>query len=208
MKSLAIVALAITVLPFAQASLINGGFENPVTNPGTFTNLGIPGWSSSGESGVWNIPSGGFFSAEAPEGTQIGYLNGASLSQISSTALVEGTNTLYFFGGRRSDGFAGSFRAELYAGGTATGGNIVGGSLLGSVNYIHTDFAPTTFTEMTIGYTAVSGDSLIGQSLGVKITRLSGQANFDGFRFEAVPEPATMLALIAGLAGLARRKKN
>lgn len=206
MKTYLSLGLALAMIPAANASLINGGFENPVVGPGVFNNE-IPGWTTSGNSGVWNIPHG-FFNIEAPEGSQIGYLNGASLSQVSSTALIEGANSLHFFGGRRNDNFAGSFRAELYAGGTASGGNITGGTLLGSATYTHTNFALNSFTAMTIDYTAASGDSLIGQMLGVKIVRLSGQANFDDFRFEAVPEPATMLALGAGLAAFLRRKRS
>lgn len=204
-----LVACVLGLAGSSQAQLINASFEDPLMNNGTYGTSGINGWSNaSGDAGVWNIPTAGFFNAEAPHGTQIGYINGTSLAQQSSATLVEGLNEISVQAGRRSDSFSGSFNFQLWVGGTVSGGNVVGGELLASTLFDHTTISPSTFTLITTSFNAAGNDPRLGQLLSVRILRAAGsQANFDDVRMSAVPEPATLAALALG-AFLVRRRKT
>ncbi|MBL8047782.1 MAG: PEP-CTERM sorting domain-containing protein [Chthonomonas sp.] len=193
----------------SYASIINGGFESPALGSGLYNTLTPAGWSSNGTSGVWNIPTGGFFAAEAPEGTQIGYSNGSVFAQGNIGILAVDQVTLSCMAGRRSDTFAGSFKMQLWAGGALNSSLVmVGGTLLGEAAFDHTSIAPATFTPLSVVYTAPTSSSLIGQSLTVRLEKTVGsQMNFDDFRINAVPEPGSLAALAIGALLLRARKK-
>lgn len=195
----------------ASANLINAGFEIAPQTQGGYNADGIQGWTNaSGSTGVWNIPLGGYFNTEAPEGTQIGYSNSVAVAQQSTAILGLGVTTLSIMGGRRSDNIAGSFQLQLWFGGTVAAGNVTGGTMLGSVDYIHTDYVATSFALKTITYTAVTGSAGLGQALSVRMLKLgSGQMNWDDVRLSAVvPEPSSfaVFAAAAAILGLRRRK--
>jgi hypothetical protein len=192
----------------AVADFINGNFESPsVANSAT---AGSPVWTQSGssDSGVWNIvPGYVLFNAEAPEGTQIGYSNNPSMAQQSSRLLTQDPVTLYAFAGRRADAFAGSYRMELWAGGTVASGAVTGGTLLSSFDFNHTLLAPSSFVEIQTSYTPTVGDPLIGQLLSARFVRTAGtQMNMDRVSFEAIPEPSSVTVFaLAGLVAACRR---
>jgi hypothetical protein len=191
----------------AVADFINGNFESP--SVGAFGTGFSPDWTQSGgaDSGVWNIPHDGNFNAEAPEGTQIGFSNNTSMAQQSSRILTQDPITLYAFAGRRADSFAGSFRMELWAGGTVASGAVTGGTLLSSFDFNHTLLAPSSFVEIQTSYTPTVGDPLIGQLLSARFVRTAGtQMNMDRVSFEAIPEPSSVTVFVfAGLVAACRR---
>jgi hypothetical protein len=192
----------------AIADFINGGFESPLAATGSPALSSA--WSQSGgaDAGVWNIfPGYSLFNAEAPEGTQIGFSNNASMAQQSSRLLTQAPVTLYAFAGRRADAFAGSYRMELWAGGTVAAGAVTGGTLLSSVDFNHTLIAQSTFIEIQTSYTPTVGDPLIGQLLSARFVRTAGtQMNMDRVSFEAIPEPSSVTVfLLAGLVAACRR---
>lgn len=195
----------------AHATLTNATFESPAQNLGGYTVGGIDGWTkSSGDAGVWHIPAGGFFAANAPEGLQIGYSNALLVAQQSTDVLGLGTSTLSAMGGRRTDGFAGSFTMRLWAGGTVAAGDIIGGTLLGEVTYDYTKESPSTFSLVKIEYTANDGDASLGKLLTVQFQKVAGsQMNFDDVQLKAqsVPEPFTCTVL-GSLALLAARRRK
>ncbi|MBX3112427.1 MAG: PEP-CTERM sorting domain-containing protein [Fimbriimonadaceae bacterium] len=209
---LQLVALACVVAPLASASLTNASFEEPPQSLGAYSSDGIDGWtkSSSGSAGVWHLPAGSFFETDAPDGVQIGYSNALFIAQQASDVLGLGTTNLSVMGGRRTDGFAGSFMLRLWAGGTVADGVVTDGTLLGETLYDHTAHDPTSFSLVKIEYEALAGDASLGKLLTVQFERTAGsQMDFDDVRLsaESVPEPATLLALGAGVLSLARRRR-
>ncbi len=191
----------------ASAWVVNGTFETPAYGPGEFTD-GLPGWTKNGEAGHWNIFQGyGFFDAEAPEGTQIFYGNGTSIAQQTLATLQAGDTSLSVMAGRRADAFAAGFRMELWAAGTVATGSVTGGTLLSSVDFDPVSIPLSSFTPLSLTYTATSNDANLGNLLSVRFVKTSGaQMNFDNVQLTPVPEPATMLALAAGLGIMARRR--
>lgn len=162
-----------------QAQIINAGFELPAVANGGF--IDATGWTSNGGGGVWNIfPGYGFFDAEAPEGSQIGFSNSSAMAQQTGYAIKVGSNRIQVLGARRDNDFAGSFAFQLWAGGTVANGTVSGGTMLGSSNYNHTTAAPFSFTPMEVTYTASPGDPHIGSLMSVRFLKTAGQQmNYD-----------------------------
>jgi photosystem II stability/assembly factor-like uncharacterized protein len=101
----------------------NGGFELPVMADGEWNTWGGPGWSVlSGSGGIWNPDAtDGYPGGAAPEGQNIGWASGGSLSQSLGATLS--ANTQYDLGAQvghplwEGGGAGGSYRIELLAGG-------------------------------------------------------------------------------------------
>ncbi len=165
--------------------ITNAGFELPALGNGGVGN-GIPGWSDSGSSfGAWNIyPGYNFFNSEAPEGTQFAYSNGTALAQQTGYVIKLGQNKISFQAARRSDSFAGSFQAQIWAGGTVTNGNPVGGSLLSTTNFDFNSIPAGSFLPLTVSYTANAGDANLGRLITIRFLKTAGtQMNFDEVKF-------------------------
>ncbi|MBS1723098.1 MAG: hypothetical protein JSS66_09125 [Armatimonadetes bacterium] len=181
-KSLSFSLLLAALSSGAQASLLNPSFEYPVQAAGGYNVDGIPGWK--GGTGVWHIPTSGFFEANAPHGLQIGYTNGQAVAQQSSNVVGVGDNTVTVMGGRRHDGFSGSFKLNVIAGGSINGdGSVTGGILLASSMFTYTQYPIDSFHLLTATYTAAPGDPNLGQFITVQLVRTEGsQIDFDDVR--------------------------
>lgn len=207
-----LLALSIACAGLAQATLTNASFETPPQPQGNYTQNGIDGWTTSGGSaGVWHLPANSFFEANAPDGLQIGYSNASLVAQQSTDILQEGKTTLSVMGGRRTDSFAGSFFFRLWAGGTVASGDIIGGTLLGESYFGYTAYNPSTFSLITVEYTASANDPLLGQLLTVQFAKAEGsQMDWDDVRLvtpNPVPEPFSIFVLGAGAVALSRKRK-
>ncbi|MDB9397251.1 PEP-CTERM sorting domain-containing protein [Microcystis aeruginosa] len=202
----------------ASIFIANNSFENPmITTPsgfntvssGTSNNWTFTGGTqqgfanptigqSSGNSWYGPSPSPGII----PNGNQVAWSNGGTISQTLSATLQ--ANTIYtlgaYVGNRLSLNFPG-YDIGLYAGGT----------LLASDNSATP--ADGTFAPVTFSYT--SGISVTpGQALEIRLTSLSGfqgQTNFDNITLDAasIPEPSAILGLLGfGLLGIASKLRQ
>jgi hypothetical protein len=199
----------------ASIFIANNSFENPmITTPSGFDTV------SSGTSNNWTFTGGtqqGFADptighsfgnswygspANLPNGSQIAWSNGGTISQKLSATLQ--TNTVYtlraFVGNRLSLNFPG-YNIELLAGNT----------VLASDNSVTP--ADGTFAPVTFSYT--SGISVTpGQQLEIRLTSLTGlnaQTNFDNITLDAasIPEPSAILGLLGfGLLGIASKLRQ
>ncbi|MFM7909208.1 MAG: PEP-CTERM exosortase interaction domain protein, partial [Microcystis sp.] len=215
---IAIASSFLVIVPQGQVkaallTVANNSFENPViTAPSGFTTV------SSGTSNNWTFTGGsnqGFANPTIgqnagnswygpspspgiiPDGNQIAWSNGGTISQKLSATLQ--TNTIYtltaYVGNRLGLNFPG-YNIQLYA----------GDDLLASNNGVTP--ADGTFAPVTVSYT--SGISVTpGQALEIRLTSLSGviaQTNFDNITLDAasIPEPSAILGLLGfGLLGIA-----
>ena len=192
----------------ASITVLNPSFESPTAplQPGQtmayysindITNwvIGIvsnklAGVSDPGKSNPGNIYYNG---VPVPDGVQVAYSNGPTISQLLSAVLQP--NTQYtlgaYVGQRLAIGFQG-YDIQLWAGNT----------LLASNN------SPTpvagTFVPVTVNYTSGSSGP-IGQPLEIRLLSSGVQANFDKITLNAspIPEPSAILGLLGfGLLGL------
>lgn len=219
---IAIASSCLMIVPQGQVRaasifIANHSFESPpITDPSGFTTI------SSGTSNNWTFAGGsvqGFLnpgiaetatpgdhfygtSPTLPNGNQVAWSNGGTISQTLSATLQANTKyTLGAFVGRRfGESFPG-YNIQLLAGTTvlASSGSSV---------------TPTagTFAPVTVSYTSGSSGSLIGQALKISLTSSSGsQTNFDLITLDAspIPEPSAMLGLLGfGLLGIASTLKQ
>jgi len=222
---IAIASSFLVIVPQGQVkaallTVANNSFEAPIiTAPQGFTNNNtITGWvvtpTGSAQAGLLNpFQAQNFASTNAtvlnnslydpgvgaPNGNQIAYSNGGTISQTLSGTLQ--TNTVYtlraFVGNRLSVNFPG-YNIQLYA----------GGNLLASNSSVTP--ADGTFAPVTVSYT--SGISVApGQALGIRLTSNGVQTNFDNITLDAasIPEPSAILGLLGfGLLGIASKLRQ
>ncbi len=216
---IAIASSFLVIVPQGQVkaallTVANNSFETPiVTAPSGFISStgSVGGWTFTGgqqgfanpvaahnAGGSWYGSSPGII----PDGNQIAWSNGGTISQTLSGTLQ--TNTVYtlsaFVGNRLSVNFPG-YSIGLYA----------GGNLLASNSGVTP--ADGTFAPVTVSYT--SGISVTpGQALEIRLTSLSGfqaQTNFDNITLDAasIPEPSAILGLLGfGLLGIASKLRQ
>ena len=216
---IAIASSFLVIVPQGQVkaallTVANNSFETPiVTAPSGFISStgSVGGWTFTGgqqgfanpvaahnAGGSWYGSSPGII----PDGNQIAWSNGGTISQTLSGTLQ--TNTVYtlsaFVGNRLSVNFPG-YSIGLYA----------GGNLLASNSGVTP--ADGTFAPVTVSYT--SGISVTpGQALEIRLTSMSGfqaQTNFDNITLDAasIPEPSAILGLLGfGLLGIASKLRQ
>ncbi|MFZ4507613.1 MAG: PEP-CTERM sorting domain-containing protein [Fimbriimonas sp.] len=194
-KSTSILALAILTIS-AQANLLtNGDFEKPVVGGwGAYTS--ISGWTAVQDK--IEIGTAGTYGVTGTSGQvlELDAYHNAIVQQ--SVSLSAGSYSLSFGYARRKTSMSGR---PL---------NTADFDVLwnGAVVYSGRDLTSTSFTTTQI--------SLLGNS-GTNILQLRGMGNDDSFGAivdnfslsknpEAVPEPASLLALATGLAAVIRRK--
>ncbi len=198
-------------VPINNASFENSSAAEETDGFGNrYTRSTIDGWEYSGntEWGIWSpIDNGMFYTDPVPDGEYIGYLNDGSIFQ--SLDWVVAANNIFTVSldiGNRMDDvpFPDAYGVELWAGDTllVSNGSIVPGEGL--------------FSTLTMDYTVLEGDSIIGSMLGIRIFSEGVQLNFDNLHISndhidqpaAVPEPTTVILLGSGLIGLAGFRKK
>lgn len=215
LKTFSILLLMFLFLcPGALASPVtveNWSFTSPtVTSPNAWE-YGISGWEHDGGEffgGIW-IPSSVNtpYTMPVPDGNSIGFLSEGSIWQ-NTNHQIEANNkfTLSLDIGNRSDVYFPEYDVRLMAYGTED-------TILASSSSLIPDEG--LFSTLTLSYTALLGDQNIGKNLGIQIFSKGSQLNFDNVRLSndgipnPVPEPATMLLVgmgLAGLAGFGRKK--
>ncbi|MBD2601577.1 MAG: PEP-CTERM sorting domain-containing protein [Microcystis sp. M20BS1] len=227
---IAIASSFLVIVPQGQVkaallTVANNSFEAPIiTAPQGFTNDNtITGWvvtpTGSAQTGLLNPFQAQNFAftngttlnntfynpgVGAPNGNQIAYSNGGTISQtLTGTTLQADTKyTLSASVGRRRivSTFSGLYNIQLYA----------GANLLASKNDIIPnlgDFADVSFSYTTAGIgTLPSGD------LRIVLTSNGSQVGFDNITLDAtpdIPEPSAILGLLGfGLLGIASKLRQ
>ncbi|MBS1717456.1 MAG: DUF642 domain-containing protein [Armatimonadetes bacterium] len=209
--------VAVGVASLASANLlVNGSFEN-----GDFQNNGggadslalgstaITGWTTVSNELVWLnatnsyyvIPQDGSYSLDLT-GYHDAYPYGG-VSQTVSTVAGGKYHLSYYYGG-----------LVLYSGNAGVEATAVDGStsavLLDQVNYDTFADNSNTYNRVDLDFVA-TGTSTIISFIGASPkggTNYIGLDNVDLEGGSAVPEPASMIAISAGIAALVRRKRS
>jgi hypothetical protein len=211
MKALGLAGLlAASAASHAAGVLIsNPSFELPACPAGCnggIATAGVSGWTVEGSAGVF-APGQYYWTASygylATDGGQVAYAEIGRISQVLSTSLaVDTVYTLSVDIGRRGDTAFPGYTVELLA----------GNSVLASGDYHLGVPDPNKFGTATLTYTALQGDANLGQALGIRLSSLGWQTNFDNVRLDATPiaanqvthtpVPAALPLLASALAGL------
>ena len=176
--------------------IVNSGFELPLQTDGMFTltpNTAV-GWLHDAGAGVWNPSAAQAYSGNAPEGQNVAYSNGASLSQTLLTLFAANTTyTLTAQVGHRGDAAFPGYRVQLLEDAVVLAECVT--CVTPSAN---------SFSLSTVTFT--SGPSVPTALLGIRLVSSDTQTDFDDIKLDAspapVPEPGTLFLIGAGLAGL------
>jgi hypothetical protein len=197
-----VVLLCPARLHAVPVTVLNPSFEFPAAplatscGPGcSFTAGSFTNWTVSGNAGVFH-PDASRFTFPLPDGDQIAYGNGGTLSQtLSSTLLSSTTYTLTLAVGRRLDAAFPGYLVSLFAGATLLGSE-------SSLSPLAGDFDISTVT-----FTSGPSHPLAGQPLRIQLSSTGTQTNFDAVQLDAetIPEPGTLLLLGSGVACLMGR---
>lgn len=182
--------------------VVNASFEDPVLGDGGHTNTMPAPWVLAGFGGVINPTSGQV--TTVPDGQNIAWMNNpGSLTQVLGDVLGDNTYDLSVSVLQRND-ISGTFGylIELLAGGTvltSTSGVSTGSGFL---------------LVESLQYVSSAIDPLLGQALGIRLTRTAGgsavQSGWDNVVLTgqpnsgpSVPIPATAFLLSVGVLLLA-----
>ena len=165
-------------------------------------------WSVTGDVGVWFPSTGSPYPSGAPSGTNVGFLDSGSISQILSSTVALGTYTLGVYIGGRCDIPINNYMVQLLAGGStviASDSNSLVPSLTGS--------GCGTFMHDTLTGT-VSNGALVGENLKIVLsatgsndtTQTAAASIVIDFQElpPSVPEPATWVLTALGVGVLLR----
>ena len=169
----------ITISTAATIPIINAGFEEPVLLPNTFTTAldAVPGWTiipSAGpdqRAGAWYPIINHYPVGAVPDGNQIAYSNGPTLSQVVPWNLT--ANEIYRLtveiGNRADQAFINGYEVQLFAGGT----------VLGFVDETMVLPDPGTFLTATVLFKVDPTNANIGQPLEIRLLSDGPQVSFD-----------------------------
>ncbi|MBS1826335.1 MAG: PEP-CTERM sorting domain-containing protein [Acidobacteria bacterium] len=210
-KLLLIAAACALHLPGALLTVANHSFESPTLGTVGGASGIISSWTGSvGSSSLTLRPSAAQLSGGPADGLQVLYMNLGSRFQTLADVLT--ANTVYTLSvavGNRNDLSMASYLFTLEAGSTVIA------TASAPPNSIPAD---GDMDDVTISYTALAGDPLLGQALTIRLSHVVGtndnHALYDNVRLDAsaittgdVPEPASMLLAAAGLLLLPLRRQ-